>query len=174
MRIFFCLFLFWPGALQAQALLAGSEYYDSFQTLAQVVIMQAAGNQAGRDYLVSEGHILPKNEQSLAVILIARGTDPQSGAEFRFPAYPRTYWTFSENIATAEELHADPSPSPSPVIATPTPTPSPRPVARKKTPKPGAIQWHLVDGRWKWRPLEPHNFKGVAPGSHAPAGESGP
>jgi hypothetical protein len=176
-------FLFWPLGARAQALLAGSEYYDSFQTMASVVIMKAAGNEAGRDYLISTGHILPKNEQSLPIIVIARGQEPESGAEFRFPAYPRTYWTFSENIATLEELRAgaEPSPSPSPtptpekVSPTPTVATTPSPMPKKKGHhKSSAIQWHKVNGAWKWQPLEPGQFKGWPTGASAPDGSRGP
>lgn len=193
MRILLVLLVLWPPVLRAQALLAGSEYYDSFQTLASVVIMKAAGNEAGRDYLISTGQILPKNESSLPIILIARGTEPGSGAEFRFPNFPRTYWTFSENIATLEELHADAAPTPSPTpsatpsatpAATVAPTPTPEPTAtatpkKKKHSKEhssehGAIQWHRVDGQWKWQPLDRSQFKGWHAGDRAPDGSHGP
>jgi hypothetical protein len=198
-----------PVAVNAQALLAGSEYYDSFETIAQVVILKAAHNEAGRDYLVREGHILPKSEASLPIIVIARGSEPESGCEFRFPAYPRTYWTFTENIATLEELkgeaQASPSPepspvpaasvspekviaspSPSPLIAPPTPeptavvveaTPSPSPKKKKQkkqTTEHGAIEWHKVNGQWKWRPLDRSQFKGWEAGAKAPSGNMSP
>lgn len=204
-----------PAAANAQALLAGSEYYDSFDTIAQVVILKAAHNEAGRDYLMREGHILPGSSASLPIIVIARGTEPTSGCEFRFPDYPRTYWTFTENIATLEELKGEAqassspepspvpaasvspekviaSPSPSPLIAPPTPeptavvveamlspSPSPSPSPKKKkqkkqTTEHGAIEWHKVDGQWKWRPLDRSQFKGWEAGAKAPSGNMGP
>lgn len=188
-------FLLLPQAASAQALLAGSEYYDSFDTLAAVVIMKAANNQAGRDFLEKEGRILPKSNDSLPIIIIARGQEPQSGCEFRFPAFPHTYWTFSENVATIEELKGEAaSPSPSPEsrpapaasVALPQPTPTPEPTAaaeaspsKKKKPKKqtaehGAIEWHLVNGQWKWRPLDRSQFKGWQSGASAPDGSRGP
>lgn len=205
MRAFY---LFWtlvllPLSTQAQALLAGSEYYDSFETIASVVILKAAGNQAGRDWLEKEGRILPKSESSLPIVIIARGQEPQSGCEFRFPAFPHTYWTFSENVATLEELKGseaasptpapaeppplnppEPSATPSPENLQPTPTvipasPSPSATAPPKKKKHsqtqhGAIQWHQVGGQWKWQPLDRSQFKGWQSGARAPDGSHGP
>lgn len=180
--------LFWiwiglvPQAASAQALLAGSEYYDSFDTIAQVVILKAAHNEEGRDYLAREGHILPKASASLPIIVIAHGQEPESGCEFRFPDYPRTYWTFSENVATIEELkgtESSPSPSPSALPAA-RPTATPETAVAKASPSKkqkaerGAIEWHQVDGKWKWRPLDAHQFKGWQAGTRAPAGEAAP
>lgn len=203
MKLLIFLLLLIPLAAPGQALLAGSEYYDSFETLASVVIMKAAGNQAGRDWLEKEGRILPKNESSLPVIIIARGQEPGSGAEFRFPAFPHTYWTFSENIATLEELKSGEPASPSPAPAEPPPlnpsaTPSPEPTNLQPTPtivpaspspsatpsptapkkkkhsQSGAIQWHKVGGQWKWQPLDRSQFKGWEAGAKAPDGSRGP
>jgi hypothetical protein len=184
-----------PLGVQAQALLANSEYYDSFQTLAQIVIMQAVGSTANRAYMEKDGHILPKNQVSLPIIIIARGREPESGAEFRFPADPRTYWTFSKNIATRDELKDDtlassePTPpltAPQPTLVVPEkviPTPKPKPTptvdappltSKKLSRTTTAIQWHKVDGQWKWQPLDPHQFKGWDPGARAPDGTRGP
>lgn len=208
------LILLSPAAANAQALLAGSEYYDSFDTLASVVILKAAHNQAGRDWLEKEGRILPKAESSLPIIIIARGQEPESGCEFRFPAFPHTYWTFSENVATIEELKgtaeasptpdsspvpaanqvepekvlsaptpsstpanpvSSPSPSPPTPVSSPAPTPTPKSKSHsKKKESNSAIEWHKVNGEWKWRPLDRSQFKGWEAGAKAPSGNMSP
>lgn len=176
------LILFWllPEMATAQALLAGSEYYDSFTTLAQVVILNAAHNEAGLDYLRGRGHIASPIPIARPVIIIARGREPESGCEFRFPESEALFWTFARNVATTTELLAPmvaaplTSSSPALIPKDPTPTPTLTPVEKKKTRKKpttkerSGIEWHMVDGQWKWRPLDPHAFKGVGAGASAP------
>jgi hypothetical protein len=164
--------LFWflllsvlPIRVGAQALLAGSQYYDSFQSLAQVVILSAAGDEAGLAYLAQRGHISEKIPVSRPIIVIAKGREPDSGCEFQFPDSPALFWTFSRNVFTQEQLAAaEPTPSPGPSVP-------PHPTGPKAQPK-KEIEWHLVSGRWKWRPLDPRAFKGWEAGAAAPHSDS--
>jgi hypothetical protein len=161
------------GTGHGQTLLAGSQYYDSFFTLAQVVIMQAAGDKEGLAWQAEHKHAMPAPE-SKPIIVIAHGAEPDSPTEFYFVGSGETHlWTFSSNVLMPEQLpkpSASPTPAPSPAAAatTPSPTPMPKPTAtpiaaedakatkrRHRAKEAGGTPeeekvWHQIDGKWKW------------------------
>jgi hypothetical protein len=192
--------------VRADTLIAGSVYYDSIQTLVQVVRLTEAHNEAGITELTQNEHISDKTVVNLDIEVLTQNIDlsqsPELPVEFRFFGSPTTYWTFSRNVfgaavkstamlasptPTAAGVEhktvipgpaATPWPTPRPTaaptkvedVATASPTPSaaPKPHPSVKATAQGQIIWHQVDGQWKWRPVDPHQFKGWAPGAQAP------
>jgi hypothetical protein len=150
----------------------GSVYFDSLQTLNEVIKLSAQHDNAGIAQLIGNGHVSNQTESEMNITVLASGSTPEDPAEFRFLNSPTTYWTLTKDVTTpnAPIPSSTPVPSPTPTFtpqATSPPTESPTPTSKhykrqNETNAPfdddnGRRIWHKVDGKWKWYPANKHH-----------------
>ena len=151
----------------ADTLVVGSIYFDSEQTLKEVINLSAQHDNEGIAKLIQNGHISDQTREEKDIVVLISGSTPESPAEFRFLNGPTTYWTVTKNVANLAKPIPTPLPTPT---STPVPTPTPAPT-ESPTPTPTSKErnrqhesnapfdddngnriWHQVDGKWKWYP----------------------
>jgi hypothetical protein len=154
----------------ADTLLAGSVYFDSEQTLREVINLSEQNDNQGIAKLIKNGHVSDQTEEPKDIVVLISGSTPENPVEFRFLSGPTTYWTVTRNIAHFTRPIATSTPVP-----TPTPTPEPKPLP---TESPTLISkhygqqhdrnatfdddngqriWRQVDGKWKLYPVSKHH-----------------
>jgi hypothetical protein len=170
-----------PG--MADTLKQGAVYFDSRQTMEEVIKLATVLDNEGISRLVDTKHVSPPLPTDTNIILVAVGKTSDAPAEFKFGDDPTTYWTLTKFVQVVSPqptvplaTTATPVPSPSP---TPSPTSSPTP-NEDQTPNPPSLAhryrhrhnsdepdfndktkiWHKVNGTWKWQPV--NNKQGVA------------
>ena len=162
----FIAFLFTSMPVFADTLLVRSVYFDSMQTLNEVVELSAQHDNEGIAKLINSGHISSQTSSDMDIVVLVMGSTPDSPAEFRFLNGPTTYWTLTKNVTDLAKPIA--TPTPPPPLPTPTVEPTPSPA---ESPAPALKQshrrqenlspsdddngrriWHQVDGQWKWYP----------------------
>ena len=167
----------------ADTLVVGSVYFDSEQTLKEVINLSTLHDNEGIAKLIQNGHISEQTREEKDIVVLISGSTPESPAEFRFLNGPTTYWTVTKNVTNL----AKPLPTSTPV-PTPTSTPTPAPT-ESATPAPtsehhrrqhesnapfdddnGRRIWHQVDGKWKWYPANSRHVpvKKALPPDEAP------
>jgi hypothetical protein len=167
----------------ADTLVVGSVYFDSEQTLKEVINLSTLHDNEGIAKLIQNGHISDQTREEKDIVVLISGSTPESPAEFRFLNGPTTYWTVTKNVTNL----AKPLPTSTPV-PTPTSTPTPAPT-ESATPAPtsehhrrqhesnapfdddnGRRIWHQVDGKWKWYPANSRHVpvKKALPPDEAP------
>ena len=167
-----------PSAL-GDTLVKGATYFDSENTLSEVVQLSLRRDNDAIATLIKYNHVSEKTAQDLEVVVLTSGSQPESPAEFRFLNNPTTYWTVSKYI-TNIHVAASPSPTPPQTAPIPTPTVTPNPTSavphtpsRKVLAEPAPVHhrhpseedkppdndsqkvWHKVNGRWKWYDRHP-------------------
>jgi hypothetical protein len=172
--LFIAAFFITSMPLFADTLVVGSVYFDSSQTLNEVIKLSAQHDNEGIARLIENGHVSNPTAAEMDIVVLITGSTPDSPAEFRLLNGPTTYWTMTKNVREFVKPVASSTPLP-----TPTPTPSPTPEA---TPAPsetatpaakhysrkhangapldddnGQRVWHQVDGKWKWYPVSKHH-----------------
>jgi len=158
----------------ADTLVSGSVYFDSQQTLEEVVKLSAEKDNEGILKLINNGDVRQQTDAEKEIIVLTSGFTPESAAQFRFPSAPTTYWTLTKFVDKRDEsaptmglpASSERAPSPAQVSSTPAPEESPSPTPRQKqrdsenvTPfddDNGRRIWHKVDGKWKWYPANKH------------------
>jgi hypothetical protein len=154
----------------ADTLLVRSVYFDSMQTLNEVLELSAQHDNEGIAKLINSGHISSQTAGEMDIVVLVMGSTPDSPAEFRFLNGPTTYWTLTKNVTNL----AKPIEAPTPVPTLPSPAVEPTPPA-SASPTPALKQshrrqenlspldddngrriWHQVDGQWKWYPANRH------------------
>jgi hypothetical protein len=156
----------------ADTLMVGSVYFDSLQTLNEVIKLSAQHDNAGIAKLIGNGHVSNQTESEMNITVLASGSTPEDPAEFRFLNGPTTYWTLTKDVTTSNAPipSSTPVPSPTPTFtpqATSPPTESPTPTSKhykrqNEMNAPfdddnGRRIWHKVDGKWKWYPANKHH-----------------
>ena len=155
----------------ADTLLVRSVYFDSMQTLNEVVELSAQHDNEGIAKLINSGHISNQTSSDMDIVVLVMGSTSDSPAEFRFLNGPTTYWTLTKNVTDLAKPIA--TPTPPPPLPTPTAEPAPPPA---ESPTPALKQsrrrqenlspldddngrriWHQVDGQWKWYPANRHH-----------------
>jgi hypothetical protein len=149
------------GSAFADTLVSGSIYFDSQNTLEEVVRLSAAKDNESILNLINSGHVSAQTHSNEEIVILTSGSTSESPAEFRFLSGPTTYWTLTKFV-TKEQV-VEPTPTPMPEQSpTPTVTPeiSPTPAEKRSRQKPenndpsdddnGRRIWHQVNGRWKW------------------------
>jgi hypothetical protein len=164
-----------PGS--ADTLLAGSVYFDSVQTLKEVITLSSQNDNESIAKLIDKGHVSSQTASEMDIVVLISGSTPESPAEFRFLNGPTTFWTFTKNVTNFSKPVAPPTPEPTPTpMPDPTPTPtlgprqtstfapfeSPTPASKRPQLQPentvpfdddnGRRIWHQVNGKWKWYP----------------------
>ncbi len=99
----------------ADTLVVGSVYFDSEQTLKEVINLSTQHENEGIAKLIQNGHISDQTREEKDIVVLISGSTPESPAEFRFLNGPTTYWTLTKNVTDL----AKPLPTTTPV---PTPT----------------------------------------------------
>src|SRR4029077_3574056 len=108
----------------ADTLVAGSVYFDSEQTLKEVIHLSDQHDNEGIAKLIKNGHISDQTQEAKDIVVVISGSTPESPAEFRFWSGQTPYWTVTKNVTN----FAEPIPTPTPL---PTPTPESTPVAKE-------------------------------------------
>jgi hypothetical protein len=103
----------------ADTLVVGTVYFDSAQTLHEVIKLSAQADNNGIAKLIENGHISHQTGDELDIVVLASGSTPESPAEFRFLNGPTTYWTLTRNVTHL----AKPIPTSTP-LSTPTGVPA--------------------------------------------------
>ena len=165
----------------ADTLVVGSMYFDSEQTLKEVINLSAQHDNEGIAKLIQNGHISDLTREEKDIVVLISGSTPESPAEFRFLNGPTTYWTLTKNVTN----FAKPIPTPTPL---PTPTPESTPLPPESSTATskqhnrqnentvpfdhdnGKRIWHQVDGKWKWYPANSRHVpvKKASPPDEAP------
>jgi hypothetical protein len=189
----FIAFFITSGPVLADTLVVGSVYFDSVQTLNEVIRLSAQHDNEGIARLIENGHVSNRTGADIDIVVLTSGSTPESPAEFRFLNGPTTYWTLTKNVTnfTRPISSSTPVPTPAPTPqSAPTPAPQPTPVAAE-SPKPAAKHhqrqhesnapfdddngqriWHRVDGKWKYYFANKHHVpvkKASPPGNAPPA-----
>src|SRR6202035_5751224 len=100
--------------LFADTLVAGSVYFDSEQTLKEVINLSKQHDNEGIAKLIKNGHINDQTQEAKDIVVLISGSTPESPVEFRFLSGPTTYWTLTRNIAHFTRPIATSSPLPTP------------------------------------------------------------
>ena len=116
--MFFALFIA-PVLVFGDTLAVGTVYFDSAQTLQEVIRLSAQGDNDGIAKLIENGHVSSQTADQTDIVVLASGSTPVSPAEFRFLNGPTTYWTLTRNVTYAPK--AIPSQT---VVSTPKPIPA--------------------------------------------------
>jgi hypothetical protein len=151
----------------ADTLVVGSVYFDSEQTLKEVMNLSAQHDNEGIAKLIQNGHISDQTRSEMDIAVLITDSTPEGPAEFRFLNGPTTYWTLTKNVTN----FAKPIPISTPAL-TPIPESTPLPTESATPPKNyhrqhksnapfdddnGQRIWHQVDGKWKWYPANKHH-----------------
>src|ERR1700759_2067858 len=100
----------------ADTLAVGSVYFDSAQTLNEVIKLSAQRDNEGIAKLIENGHVSSQTGNEMDIVVLISGATPESPAEFRFLNGPTTFWTLTKNVTNV----ASPLPTSTPV-SSPTP-----------------------------------------------------
>jgi len=158
----------------ADTLVSGSVYFDSQETLKEVVKLSAAKDNESILKLINDGHVSQQTDTNKDIVVLTIGLTSDSPAEFRFVSEPTTYWTLTKFVS--KEVAAEPAPTPTPEqtaapAATPEEMATPTEKRHWREPKNndpldddhGRRIWHKVDGRWKWYPVNRKPVKKALP-----------
>src|ERR1700719_5046713 len=96
----------------ADSLVAGSVYFDSEQTLKEVINLSEQHDNEGIANLIKNGHISDQTQEAKDIVVLISGSTPESPVEFRFLNGPTTYWTVTRNIAHFTRPIANSAPVP--------------------------------------------------------------
>jgi hypothetical protein len=151
----------------ADTLVVGSVYFDSRQTLNEVIKLSAQDDNEGIAKLIGNGHVSNRTVAETDIVVLTSGSGPEDPAEFRFLNEPTTYWTLTKNVTylTRSAVVSTPVPTPSPLptpLATESPTPTIKHYQRQNESNApfddenGQRIWHKVDGKWKWYYAKKH------------------
>src|ERR1700681_1924341 len=111
----------------ADTLVSGSVYFDSQNTLAEVVKLSAAKDNESILKLINDGHVSQQTDTNKDIVVLTTGLTSESPAEFRFLNDPTTYWTLTKFVN--KEAVVEPAPTPMPEQPTALTTPTPEPIA---------------------------------------------
>src|ERR1700736_1751029 len=143
----------------ADTLVVGTVYFDSAQTLKEVIKLSAQADNEGIAKLIDNGHISHQTGDELDIVILASGSTPESPAEFRFLNGPTTYWTLTRNVTHV----AQPIPTSTP-LSTPTGVPAASLTLTSKRRQRQHASYapinddngrrisHHADGKWKGNP----------------------
>jgi hypothetical protein len=148
----------------ADALVAGSVYFDSEQTLKEVINLAEQHDNEGIAKLIKDGHVSNQTGAEINIAVLISGSTPESPAEFRFLNGPTTYWTLTRNIAHFTRPIATSTPTPEPKsVPTESPILTSKHYGRQHESNAtfgddnGQRIWHQVDSKWKLHPANKHH-----------------
>jgi hypothetical protein len=154
----------------ADTLVVGSVYFDSVQTLKEVIKLSAQHDNEGIAKLIENGHVSSQTGNEMGIVVLTSGSTPESPAEFHFLNEPTTYWTLTKNVTSLVKPIETSRPAPTPIPEskpTPAPTESPTPTSKHYHRQHesnatfdddnGQRNWHQVDGKWELYPANKHH-----------------
>jgi hypothetical protein len=167
----------------ADTLVVGSIYFDSEQTLKEVINLSAQHDNEGIAKLIQNGHISDLTREEKDIVVLISGSTPESLTEFFFLNGSTPFWTLTKNVTN----FAKPTPTPLPTLtleATPLPTESPTPSSRQHnrqneinapfTGDTGKRIWHQVDRKRKWSPANNRHVAGWPAAARRPTPTANP
>src|ERR1700736_1278155 len=110
------------GSACADTLVSGSIYFDSQNTLEEVVRLSAAKDNESILNLINSGHVSAQTHSNEEIVILTSGSTSESPAEFRFLSGPTTYWTLTKFVTKEQVVEPTPTPMPE---QSPTPTVTP-------------------------------------------------
>ena len=165
----------------ADTLGVGTVYFDSEETLNEVINLSAQHDNEAIAKLIQNGHVHNQTAADTNITVLTTGSTPESPAEFRFVNGPTTYWTLTKYVINVTRVVPESTPVPTPAL-TPEPTPvhTESPTIRNtrlhESNSPfdddnGRRIWHQVDGKWKWYPANRYHVsvKKALPPDEKPA-----
>jgi hypothetical protein len=171
----------------ADTLIAGSVYFDSEQTLKEVINLSEQHDNEGIAKLIKNGHISDQTQEAKDIVVLISGSTPESLVAFRFLSGTTTYWTVTKNVTNFAKPIPTPTPAPLPTptpestpVATESPTPSSKRHKRQNENNApfddanGSRIWHQVDGKWKWYPANKRHVTGSPSSAAKPRVSSSP
>jgi hypothetical protein len=149
------------GSVFADTLVSGSVYFDSQNTLEEVVKFSVARDNESILKLINSGQVSPQTSANEDIVILTTGLTSDSPAGFRFLSGPTTYWTLTKFVTREKAVEPTPTTLPEHAsMTTPTPEASPTPAEQRQRQKSanddpsdddnGHRVWHQVNGRWKW------------------------
>jgi hypothetical protein len=110
----------------ADTLVVGSIYFDSEQTLKDVINLSAQHDNEGIAKLIQNGHISDLTREEKDIVVLISGSTPESPTQFCFLNGSTTFWTLTKNVTHFAKPIPTPTPLPAPTPgSTPPPTESP-------------------------------------------------
>jgi hypothetical protein len=155
----------------AETLVVGSVYFDSEQTLNEVINLSSQHDNEGIAQLIKNGHISDRTRQDQDIVLLLNASTPESPTEFRFLNGPTTFWTLAKNVTAKPISTTTPLPTPTPTPeSTPLPTEFSKPSSQHHNQQhennarlvddKGRRISHQVDGKWKRYPANSRHVTG--------------
>jgi hypothetical protein len=151
----------------ADTLEGGTVYFDSEETLNEVIKLSAQHDNESIARLIQNGQVRNQTSADTNIIILTTGPTPESPAEFRFVNGSTTYWTLTKYVTNDTRLVPEATPVATPTLAPqPTPVHAGSPTIHHTRPHEsnspfdddnGQRIWHLVDGKWKWYPANRHH-----------------
>ena len=165
----------------ADTLIDGSVYFDSEQTLNEVINLSSQHDNEGIAKLIKNGHISDRTREDQDIVVLTSASTPDDPTEFRFLHGPTTFWTLAKNVTNLPKPLVTPTPLSTPIPeSTPTPTEALIHPPEQHNRQHGNNArfdddndkriWHQVDGKWKRYPVTNRHVTGwsaAAPPVHA-------
>src|ERR1700721_391540 len=92
-------FFLLSGSVFADTLVSGSVYFDSQETLNEIVRLSAAKDNESILKLINDGHVSRQTDTDKNIVVLESGLTSDSPAEFRFVNEPATYWTLTKFVS---------------------------------------------------------------------------
>ncbi len=106
----------------ADTLIVGSVYFDSEETINEVINLSSQHDNEGIAKLIENGRISDRTQEDQDIVVLTNGSTPDSPTEFRFLNGPTTFWTLARNVTNLPKPLSTPAPlSTPPPLSTPTP-----------------------------------------------------
>jgi hypothetical protein len=177
------LFIAWfmaSAPVFAETLVVGSVYFDSEQTLNDVINLSSKHDNEGIANLIKNGHISDRTQEAQDIVVLTNASTPESPTEFRFVNGTTTFWTLAKNVTNLAEPLPTPISLPTPTTeSTPLPAESSTPSSQQHTQQneknsrldddSGKRIWHQVNGKWKWHSANNRHVTGWSAGATQPA-----
>jgi hypothetical protein len=168
--LFLALFITSVSAF-ADKLVVGSVYFDSEQTLNEVITLSSQHDNEGIAKLIKNGHVSDRTREDRDVVVLTSASRPDSPTEFRFLDGPTTFWTLAKNVTNFPQPLPTPLSTPTPPIeSAPLPTETLTPSSQQHNRRRGKnVRFnddsdkrigHQVDGKWKWYPTSNRHVAG--------------
>jgi hypothetical protein len=158
-----------PASLLADTLVVGSIYFDSEQTLNEVIDLSSQHDNEGIAQLIKDGHISDRTGEEQEIVVLVSSSTPQSPTEFRFLNGPTTFWTLAKNVNTFAKPIGAATPLPIPTSES-TPLAAETPSLEQHNQQSesnarfhddsGKHVHHQIDGKWKWHLANKHHPAG--------------
>jgi hypothetical protein len=94
----------------ADTLEGGTVYFDSEDTLNEVIKLSAQHDNEAIAKLIQNGHVRNQRSADTNIIILTTEPTPESPAEFRFVNGSTTYWTLTKYVTNVTTLVPEATP----------------------------------------------------------------